>query len=125
MAFVQSQSKRKPSGARYTNRPTKRLHALGRLPTHTRLQAARRSTLRVKGGNAKVRLSAADTANVYDPKAKAYVVVKIKTVVETPANRHFARRNIMVRGTIIETDKGKARITSRPGQDGVINAVLL
>ena len=46
-------------------------------------------------------------------------------VVENPANRHFVRRNIMTKGTVIETEKGKARITSRPGQDGTINAVLI
>ncbi|NLM29905.1 MAG: 30S ribosomal protein S8e, partial [Methanomicrobiales archaeon] len=29
------------------------------------------------------------------------------------------------RGAIIRTDIGRARIVSRPGQDGVVNAVLL
>ncbi len=125
MAYVQSQSKRKPSGARYTNRPPKRLHALGRLPTHTGLGETVRTVLRAKGGGKKVRLVSGDVANLYNPKTKKYELAKIKTVVETPANRHFARRNIMIRGTIVETEKGKARITSRPGQDGVINAVLL
>ena len=46
-------------------------------------------------------------------------------VVENPANRHYIRRNILTRGTIIKTEKGNARITSRPGQDGVVNAVLI
>ncbi|MEK6848627.1 MAG: 30S ribosomal protein S8e, partial [Nanoarchaeota archaeon] len=42
-----------------------------------------------------------------------------------PANRHFIRRNIMTKGSVIDTELGKARITSRPGQDGVVNAVLI
>ncbi|MEK6949175.1 MAG: 30S ribosomal protein S8e, partial [Nanoarchaeota archaeon] len=49
----------------------------------------------------------------------------IKTISGNPANRHFVRRNIMTKGAIIETEKGKARITSRPGQDGAVNAVLI
>ena len=50
---------------------------------------------------------------------------KIEIVTANPANRHYVRRNIMTKGTIIKTDKGDARVTSRPGQDGVINAVLI
>ena len=53
------------------------------------------------------------------------VKVKIKNVVDNPADKHLARRNIITKGTIIDTEKGKARVTSRPGQDGVINAVLV
>ena len=51
--------------------------------------------------------------------------MKIITVKENPSNPHYVQRNIMNKGTIIMTDAGAARITSRPGQDGVINAVLL
>jgi small subunit ribosomal protein S8e len=35
------------------------------------------------------------------------------------------RRNIVTKGAIIETDAGQARVVSRPGQDGQVNAVLL
>ena len=77
------------------------------------------------GNHRKVRLLAADTANLFDSKAKKYEQVKIKKVVENPADRHFVRRNIMTKGTVIETEKGKAKITSRPGQDGTVNAVLI
>jgi len=41
------------------------------------------------------------------------------------ANKHYIRRNIMTKGTIVRTNLGLVRVTSRPGQDGVINAVLL
>ncbi|MFH1511592.1 MAG: 30S ribosomal protein S8e, partial [Candidatus Woesearchaeota archaeon] len=33
--------------------------------------------------------------------------------------------NIITKGTIVDTDKGKVRITSRPGQDGTLNGVLV
>ena len=51
--------------------------------------------------------------------------VKIKSVVENPADMHFVRRNIITKGAIIETEKGKAKVTSRPSQDGIVNAVLI
>jgi small subunit ribosomal protein S8e len=46
-------------------------------------------------------------------------------VIENPANIDYDRRGVMTRGTIIETSLGRALITSRPGQGGIINATLL
>ena len=67
----------------------------------------------------------AEVANVYVPSEKVTKKVKIQTVKENPANPHYVQRNIMNRGTVIQTELGDARVTSRPGQDGVVNAVLL
>ena len=66
-----------------------------------------------------------EVANLLDQKTKKYSKVKIKSVVESPSNRHYVRRNIITKGTVIDTEKGKAKVTSRPGQDGTINAVLI
>ncbi len=77
------------------------------------------------GGNFKKNLFSADAANLYDPKARKYVQAKIKTITENPANRNFVRRNIITKGCVIETDLGKAKVTSRPGQHGIVNAVLI
>ena len=63
--------------------------------------------------------------NVYDKNEKKYKKSKIMTIVSNPANRHFVRRNILTRGAIVKTDLGNARITSRPGQEGTINGVLV
>ncbi|MDD4281670.1 MAG: 30S ribosomal protein S8e, partial [Candidatus Methanofastidiosa archaeon] len=51
--------------------------------------------------------------------------VRLTNVVENPANIHYVRRNVLTKGAVIETEIGKARITSRPGQDGVLNAILV
>jgi len=51
--------------------------------------------------------------------------VQIKNVVETPSNRFLARQNLITKGTIIETEIGKAKVTNRPTQDGVLNGILL
>ena len=63
--------------------------------------------------------------NLYNPKTKKYSITKIKAITDNPANRHFVRRSIITKGTVVETEAGKARVTNRPGQEGVINAVLV
>ena len=51
--------------------------------------------------------------------------VKILTVKSNPSDPNYVQRNIMNKGATITTEIGDAIITSRPGQDGAINAVLL
>lgn len=125
MALSQAVSRRKPSGGRYKAYRKKRQYELGREPSFTKLGKRKVQLIRVMGGNFKLRMLSADTANLYEPKSKSFKQVKIKTITYNPANRHFIRRNIMTKGSVIDTELGKARITSRPGQDGVVNAVLV
>lgn len=86
-----------------------------------------RSTVerRKLGGTRIHSLLADDTANVLDPATKKYRKAKILAVVKNPANPHYARRNVMTKGAIIKTDLGMAVVTSRPGQDGFVNAKLI
>ena len=126
MAISQLRSLRKPSGSKYKQKGRKKKqYELGRQPAFTKLEKKRAKYVRTMGSNRKIRLLSADTVNLFDTKTKKYEQVKIKTIVDNPANRHFIRRSIMTKGTVIETEKGKARITSRPGQDGTVNAVLI
>ena len=125
MAVFQARSKRKASGGRYTSTLSKRKHMIGRLPTLTRLGGDKRRAMRAKGGSEKVRVLNAESVNLIDPKTRKASKAKITNVVENPANRYYVRRNIITKGTIVETEQGRARVTSRPGQDGTVNAVLL
>lgn len=125
MAISQKRSKRKPTGGRYKSVYKEKLYELGSNPTLTKLEPIRRRKLRVIGANQKIRLLSSDSANVLDPKTKAIKVVKIKTVLDNPANRNYVRRNILTKGAVVETELGKAKITSRPGQEGTLNAVLI
>lgn len=125
MVVTQHRSHKKPTGARYISARGKRKYEKGRLPTMTRLGEARKKLLRIRGGKMNSVLQQADTINLLDPKTRKYSKVKIKNVIESPANRHFIRRNILTKGTVVETEKGKAKITNRPGQEGSINAVLV
>ncbi|MEM4244669.1 MAG: 30S ribosomal protein S8e [Candidatus Nanoarchaeia archaeon] len=125
MVITQHRGKRKASGGRYKSWRKKRIHESGSLPAYTKLGEKVVKSRRTLAAGKKLFLLSAQTANVYDPKEKKYVQLKIETIVENPANRHFVRRNIITKGTIIKTEKGNARVTNRPGQEGVINAVLV
>ena len=125
MAISQARARRKQTGARYKAYRKKRQYELGREPSFTKLGKKRAQVIRTMGNNKKLRLLGADTANLFDPKSKSFKQAKIKTITDNPANSHFIRRNIITKGSVIDTELGKAKITSRPGQDGVINAVLI
>ncbi len=125
MALWQGRSRRKITGGRYRNHRGKRKTEIGREKQITVIGRKTMKMVRTKGGNLKFRVLTVDVANVYDPKAKKTIRTNITTVMENPANPHYVRRNIITKGAIIETEKGKARVTSRPGQHGQINAVLL
>ena len=62
---------------------------------------------------------------VTDVKTGKTKKTEILRVVKNPANIDYDRRGVMTKGAVIETPLGQARITSRPGQHGVLNAVLM
>jgi len=125
MAFSQLRSKRKVTGGLYKYWRKKKLRDLGSNPTHTKLGERKLKQIKVTGGNIKNFLISINMANVYDTQTKKYQKLKIETVVDNPADKNLVKRNIITKGTIIKTEKGNARVTSRPSQDGIINAVLL
>ncbi|MFW6378736.1 MAG: 30S ribosomal protein S8e [Nanoarchaeota archaeon] len=125
MAILQLRSNRKSTGGRYKKPKIRRLARMGRLPVFTKIGPTKQKSVRTIGGGNKEKLLSVEKANLIDPKTKKYALVDIDNVVENPANKHYVRRKILTKGAIIETKKGKARVTSRPGQSGVVNAVLL
>jgi len=125
MVKWQGRSRRKASGRRYRAYRKKRKYELGRPPTETLFGPDKKKTVRTMGGNRKIRLQRTRFANVLDPENNTAKKVEILDVLDNEANKDFARRKIITRGALIETEMGHARITSRPGQHGIINAVLL
>ncbi len=125
MAISQRRSKRSATSSRYKKNRGKRLAEQGRVPSLTKVDERKLKVIRTLGGNHKQILLNENIANLFERKTKKYTKVKIISVVETPSNRHFVRRNIMTKGSFIQTEKGKAVITNRPGQEGTINAVLV
>lgn len=126
MVVTQWRSRRKQTGSLYRAFKKKRLAQAGREPSMTKIEEKTRSKIiRTRAGGRKKILFSASIANLLNKKTKAFEKAKILTVVDSPSNRNFIRRNIITKGCIVETEKGKARITSRPGQDGMVNAVLI
>ena len=125
MALWQGKSQRKVTGGRRRYARGKRKFEIGTEQQFAILGESRRKIYSVRGGNSKVRVLQEEYASVVDPKTHKVTQLKIKTVLSNPANHNYVQRNILTKGAVIETEKGPARITSRPGQSGVINAVLV
>ncbi|MGC9104888.1 MAG: 30S ribosomal protein S8e [Thermoprotei archaeon] len=126
MAVYQGNDLRKITGGLKRPHRDKRKFELGSPPTETKLSNKHVIKIeRVLGGNTKARVVYAQFANVYDPTTKKSQKVKITAVIESPANREYARRGIIVKGSVIQTEIGKAIVTSRPGQEGTVNAILI
>jgi len=125
MAIWQGKSLKKPSGGRAKLNRNKRKFELGKDAAETKIDARKIKKIRTRGGNEKIRLKNDNHINVVDPKTNKMQVAEILSVVENEANIHFVRRNIITKGAIIETSLGKVRVTSRPGQHGMINGVLI
>ncbi|MCW1296583.1 MAG: 30S ribosomal protein S8e [Candidatus Parvarchaeota archaeon] len=120
-----SEQGKKLTGGKYKKLRCKRKRELGNLPTLTKIMERKMKREKGYGGKIKVKAISLNKANVFDPFSKQMKVVEIKKVVQNPANRHFARMNILTKGTIIETEAGKARITNRPSREGIVNAILI
>jgi small subunit ribosomal protein S8e len=119
----QGRSTRRRTGGRRRPKRDKRKHELGSEPTETQVGDQKLKTVDVRGTEQKVRAITTDTASVATDDGA--VSAEITNVAENPADPNYARRNIITRGAIIETSEGSAKVTSRPGQDGQVNAILL
>jgi small subunit ribosomal protein S8e len=121
----QGKSKRMKTGGRRKLARKKQKFEIGGEKHPTNIGPKDHKQMRTRANNKKIKVVASPTACVTDQKTKKARIVKIKNVLENPANIHYVRRNIITKGAIIETEIGKAKVTSRPGQDGCINAILL
>ena len=125
MALWQGKSRRKPTGGRRVPSAGKRKFEIGREKQYTKLGAQSLKQYRGAGGNVKVGMLTAEFANVVEKKTNTVKKVKIVNVKANPADPNYIQRNILNKGATIETEIGDAVVTSRPGQDGAVNAILL
>jgi|SRR3989344_2128147 len=116
-------SKRKSTGGLLVRHAKKKKHQRGYDFLPALVGAKKVKIKRTRGGSEKRTLLSVNTANIITSGKSSSA--KILSVIENKADSHFVRRNVVTKGAIINTDKGKARVTSRPGQDGVVNAVLI
>jgi len=119
----QGRSTRKRTGGRLKHFSKKKRYQLGREPAETTVGEPRLQTIDARGNDEKLRALSTNVAQLADGGETSEV--EIENVVENPSNVNYARRNIITKGAIIETSEGQARVTSRPGQTGQVNAVAL
>ena len=125
MSSHSSLRKRKLTGGKKRAYRSKKKYDQGGYPAETILGEPRRKISRGLGGNTKVKVLSDKYASVTDPKSGKTQKTEITRVVRNGANVDYNRRGVITKGAEIETALGLAKVTSRPGNDGIINAVLM
>lgn len=118
-------SRRKLSGGLIKQATSKKKRDMGRYPAETHISKRKLKTIRTRGGSNKYRVLSDEFVNVLDQSTGISQKTKILNVLENRANREYARRRIITKGCVLDTELGKVRVTSRPGQHGIINGVLV
>jgi len=117
--------KRKLTGGKKRMYRGKKKYEAGGFPAETILGEPKRKNTRGLGGNSKVKVLSDKFASVTNPKTGTTQKTEITRVVRNGANVDYNRRGVITKGAEIETALGVAKVTSRPGIDGIINAVLI
>jgi small subunit ribosomal protein S8e len=122
---IENLKKRKLTGGRRKALRSRRAYEKDGYAAETVLGATENYHRRTRGGQVKTSLKSAEFVNVRDNSSGSTKKVKISRVLKNPANRDYERRGVITKGALIDTELGNAKVTSRPAQDGVINAVLV
>ncbi len=117
--------KKEQTGGRKRIYRSKRKFEQGSFPVQTKLGESKRKLSRGRGAAIKIKILSDKYANVTDPKTGKTEKIEITRVVRNPANIDYDRRGVITKGAIVETPLGQARVTSRPGQTGILNAILV
>jgi small subunit ribosomal protein S8e len=116
---------RKYTGGRKVAVRSRRKFELDRYPNEAVIGDNLEMTRRVRGNNRKMALKTVEFANVSNFEDKKTTRSRILRVIKNTANKDYERRGVITKGTVIETELGLARVVSRPGQVGLINAIQL
>ena len=125
MAWHDRLTKRKKTGGKKRAYRTKRIYEHGSQPVETLQGEAQRKTGAGITSTRKIKLVRADYVNVSNPETGKTQRLEILDVVSNPAKADYNRRGVITKGTIVRTENGLARIVSRPGQEGSLNAVVV
>ncbi|HYZ50341.1 MAG TPA: 30S ribosomal protein S8e [Nitrososphaeraceae archaeon] len=115
---------RKFTGGRKVAMRDRRKFEIDRYPNEAVMGTMEIVSRRIRGNNVKNALKTAEFANVVDPVSKKVVRARILQVTKNSANKDYERRGVITKGALLETESGTARVVSRPGQDGTVNAIL-
>ena len=113
----------KVTGGRRHPLRSRRKYEMDRFPNEAVIGKQITITRKVRGKNVKTAIKTIDSVNLaINSKIKR---VKIIKVLENATNNDYQRRGIISKGAILETEEGKCRVVSRPGQHGTVNAILV
>jgi len=121
---VENLATSKITGGRRIPLRVRRKYEIDRYPNEPTNGAQVTITRRIRGNNKKTALKTIDFVNLATGEAKVKKV-KIIKVLENATNNDYKRRGIITKGAILETQEGKCRVISKPGQLGIVNAILL
>ncbi len=121
---VENLATSKITGGRRHPLRTRRKYEIDRYPNEPINGAQVTITRRVRGNNRKTALKTIDFVNLAtgDAKVKKTKIIK---VLDNATNNDYKRRGIITKGAILEIQEGKWRVGTKPGQIGIVNAVLL
>ncbi|HEY1211696.1 MAG TPA: 30S ribosomal protein S8e [Nitrososphaera sp.] len=123
---IENLAGRKSTGGRKVAMRGRRKFEIDRYPNEAVVGPTLMITRRTRGRNSKAAFKSADFANIIDEENKKVTKSKIMRVTKNPANKDYERRGVISKGAVIETENGStAVVVSRPGQDGVINALMV
>ena len=125
MARSHARSKRKYTGKKYKHFRKKRKRELERPSMNTVIGEEKKKQQKTLGGNTKIKLFSTNFINVTDPNTNKTAKVRILGFESNAASKDLNRRHILTKGAVVETEMGNARITSRPGQQGTLNGILI
>jgi small subunit ribosomal protein S8e len=111
---------KKKGGGFKGKRRDKRKRESIEIPVQIQIGESKKTIVRTLGGHQKQRLLKIKTGNMFDPKSKIFTKVDLIKVTENKANRSYARRNIITKGSVVETSGGNAIVINRPGQSGQV-----
>ncbi|MBT4535607.1 MAG: 30S ribosomal protein S8e [Nitrosopumilus sp.] len=121
---VENLATSKTTGGRRVPLRVRRKYETDRYPNEAINGAQVTVTRRVRGNNSKVALKSIDFVNLATENSKV-VKSKIIKVLDNSTNNDYRRRGIISKGAIIEIQEGKCKVISKPGQNGIVNAILL
>ena len=121
---VENLATSKTTGGRRVPLRVRRKYETDRYPNEPINGAQVTVTRRIRGNNKKTALKSIDFVNLATGEAKVKKA-KIIKVLENATNNDYKRRGIITKGAILETEEGKCRVVSKPGQNGIVNAILL
>jgi len=125
MARSHTRSNRKFTSKKYRHFRKKRKRELSRPTIDPVVGPEKRKKQRTLGGNFKLRLFSTQEINVTDISTNKTSKVRILGYESNAASKDLNRRHVLTKGAVVETEMGNVRVTSRPGQHGVLNGVLL